>query len=271
MGKILTPTGKLIIESTGDILAIADTQVTSTSPTEHLDSLSKYIIEHKPAHLVHIGDHWDFESLSSYASLEEREGRRLAYDLSAGSTALAQITASITAYNKQAQANKKKLYKPTMDFLMGNHEYRLLRMIAAHPEFIGLIDLETLITSKGWRVHRFLDPLWIGDICFNHFMANAMSGRAVGGSIENKLNKFPHSFIHGHQQQFQYGRRQNMQGKPHFGVCAGSFYLHDEAYRGACNTEIRGFTHLKPFINRFDFLDHDVEFVSLERLMAKYR
>ena len=262
-----SPTGNIIRSPKGDILVIADTQVIPDAPLHHIHALARYIWKHKPAHIVHIGDHWDFESLSSYASVLEQEGRRLDDDLKAGRKALKIITDYINHRNK---IEKRKKYVPTLDFVFGNHENRLLRMVQENPRFLGLIDLETMITSLGWTTHKFLDPLWIGDICFNHFMPNPQSGRPVGGAIENKLNKFPHSFIHGHQQQFQYGRRQNLQGKPHFGACAGSFYMHDEAYRGACNTEIRGFLHLKPFTNRFDFLDHDVEFISLERLLSTY-
>jgi len=102
-------------------------------------------------------------------------------------------------------------------------------------------------------------------------MPAAASGKPVGGGIENKLNKFPHSFVHGHQQQYQFARRQNLMGKPHFGVCAGSFYMHDEDYRGANNTEIRGFAHLKSYTNRYDYKDNDVEFISLERLLMEHR
>lgn len=263
----LSPTGKATIDPEGDIIVIADTQVVKDAPLEHLHSLARYIWKHKPAHIVHIGDHWDFESLSFYATQEEKEGRRLVDDLRSGQRALKIITDYIDSRNR---IEKKKKYGPTLDFIMGNHENRLMRMVGANTHLLGLIDLESMIERLGWTVHKFLDPLWIGDICFNHFMPNPASGRPVGGGVENKMNKFPHSFVHGHQQQFQYARRQNMMGKPHFGVCAGSFYIHDEAYRGANNTEIRGFTHLKPFINRYDYLDHDVEFVSLERLLGTY-
>ena len=107
---------------------------------------------------------------------------------------------------------------------MGNHEKRLDRFIEENPVLDGSFDLKPFIESQGWSVHKMNEPVWIHDICFSHYMENAMSGRPVGGSMENKLNKFPHSFVHGHQQQYQYARRQNLQGKPHFGVCAGSFY-----------------------------------------------
>jgi len=250
-----------------DILVIADTQVDNNTPTEHLVSLSKYIWKNKPAHIVHIGDHWDLPSLSSYVTNAEKEGRRLKDDLEGGERALKLI---MEHPNQKNKSGKRVKYKPNLHFIMGNHENRLNRFIQDNPILTDMINIESLVEAEGWKVHNFLEPLFIEDICFIHFMPNPESGRPVGGSIENKLNKFPHSFVHGHQQKFQYGRRQNLKGKPHFGVCAGSFYMHDENYRGANNTEIRGFVHIKSFENRYGYPDHDVEFVSLERLIKQY-
>lgn len=251
-----------------DILVIADTQVTQDSPVDHLHALSRYIWKHKPKTIVHIGDHWDFESLSTFASAKEQEGRRLYDDLEAGFNAFRIIMSEVDELNAR---HKQTKYIPNKHFLMGNHENRLKRYIDSNPVLEGCFDLDSFISSQGWNVHNFLDPIWVDDIAFMHYLPSPMSGRPVGGSVENKLNKFPHSFVHGHQQQYQYGRRQNMQGKPHFGVCAGSFYMHDEDYRGpAGNTEIRGFVHMKSYQNRYDQLDHDVEFVSLERLLSNY-
>ena len=250
-----------------DVIVIADTQVDNDSPTDHLEALSRYIWKHKPSTIIHIGDHWDFPSLSTYASQMEAEGRRLYDDLEGGFNAFRLIMGYVDEKNK---TGKQVQYKPSKHFLMGNHEQRLKRYIDSHPVLEGCFDLSRFVEDQGWQVHPFNSPLWVHEICFNHYMENPMSGRAVGGSIDNKLNKFPHSFVHGHQQQFQYGRRQNLLGKPHLGVCAGSFYMHDEGYRGANNTEIRGFVHMKGFENRYGYNDHDVEFVSLERLLADY-
>lgn len=250
-----------------DIVVVADPQIDKHSPTLHLEAIGNYIWEHQPGTVVHIGDHFDFPSLSKYASGLEAEGRRLVDDLKSGMDALALITKAM--HDKNSKSHRKP-YRPDMHFCMGNHENRLCRYIGANPVLVGLVDLESMIGDLGWTVHEMNKPLFVHDICFSHYMENPQSGRAVGGSIENKLNKFPHSFVHGHQQQYQYGRRQNLLGKPHFGVCAGSFYMHDEEYRGANNTEIRGFVHLSAFKNRFGYLDHDVSFVSLERLLSQY-
>ena len=253
-----------------DILVIADTQVAPNTPTDHLKALSKYIWRHKPDHLVHIGDHWDFESLNTYASPLEQEGRRLYKDLQAGFDAFELIDEVTHTKNRKGKRGHKAEYRPTRDFLMGNHENRLARYIANNPCLEGCFDLEAFVRDQGWNVHPMNQPFWLYGIAFSHYMENAMSGRAVGGSMENKLNKFPHSFVHGHQQQYQFARRQNLQGKPHFGACAGSFYMQDEDYRGANNTEVRGFLHLKGYENRFGYIDHDVNFVSLERLLEEY-
>lgn len=253
---------------TGDIVVIADTQVTPTSSLVHIQALARYIWAHKPKAVVHIGDNWDFESLSSYAPELEREGRRLKDDLLAGARALDIITNYIKLKNKKA---KGKVYRPEFHFIMGNHENRLNRYVQNHPVLDGIIDLEEMITNAGWTVHEFLDPHWIDDVAFIHYLPNSASGRPIGGSAMNKLNKFPHSYVHGHQQQYQFERRQSMDGRPHFGVCAGSFYIEDEGYRGpAGNTEIRGFVHLKAFKNRYNFKDFDTDFVSLERLLANW-
>jgi hypothetical protein len=107
------------IEAQGDIVVIADTQVIKGAPIDHLTALAKYIWKHKPAHVVHIGDNWDFESLSFYASSLEKEGRRLVDDLQSGREALAIVSDYITKRNKKA---KQKKYEPTLDFIMGNHE-----------------------------------------------------------------------------------------------------------------------------------------------------
>jgi len=250
-----------------DIIVIADTQIDKDSPIDHLHALSKYIWKYKPEHIVHIGDHWDFPSLSSYASPSDSEGLRLLHDIESGLLAFKAIMSYTELRNRK---DKKKKYEPNKHFLSGNHENRLNKFIANQPVLEGIIDLKGMVEDEGWTFHEMCKPLWINDVAFNHYMENPMSGRPMGGSMESKLNKLPHSFCHGHQQQYQYARRQNLQGKPHFGVCAGSFYMHDEAYRGANNTEIRGFTHFKGFINRYGYQDYDVEFVSLERLLQEY-
>ena len=94
-----------------------------------------------------------------------------------------------------------------------------------------------------------------------------MTGRAVGGSMMNKLNKTTSSIVHGHQQQLQIEvRQQPHTNRNQIGVCAGAFYTHEEDYKGEQgNTHYRGFIHLK-----WDGTNYNVVPISIELLMKEF-
>ena len=67
------------------ILVIADTQCKSEEDLDYMLWVGKYIAYKKPDIIVHIGDHYDFPSLSSYdKGKSSSEGRRLNNDIEAG-------------------------------------------------------------------------------------------------------------------------------------------------------------------------------------------
>lgn len=66
-------------------LVIPDTQVKPNSPTDHLRWAGLYAAEKKPDVIVHIGDHFDMPSLSSWdVGKKSFEGRRYKDDIEAG-------------------------------------------------------------------------------------------------------------------------------------------------------------------------------------------
>src|SRR4029077_11239935 len=78
-------------------------------------------------------------------------------------------------------------------------------------------------------------------VSYSHYFANTHSGKPIGGSIDNRLNKIGRTFVQGHEQGLLLGLRQFPGNVTRHGVVAGSFYLHDEAYRGLqSNGEWRG-------------------------------
>ena len=59
------------------ILCIGDTQVKPGIDLGYLDRVGKYLVEKEPDIVVHLGDHWDLPSLSSYdVGKKSFEGRR---------------------------------------------------------------------------------------------------------------------------------------------------------------------------------------------------
>lgn len=148
-------------------LVIPDTQVRPGVPTRHLHWIGRYIVEKKPDVIIHLGDHWDFPSLSSYSRRLDLEGARVKADIDAGNDALDELTTPLLDYNEQRKRLKEKLYRPRMVMLRGNHEERLNRAIADNPQFQGLIGEFSFNDRRlGWEVHKFLAPVVIDGIVY---------------------------------------------------------------------------------------------------------
>lgn len=198
-------------------------------------------------------------SLSSYdRGKKAMEGRRYEDDIRAGSEAFALLDGCIR------EAAPK--WKPRKVFLFGNHENRIVRAAEDNAQFdgkIGLHDCDTL----DWERHGFLEPVWVDGVCYSHYFYNQNSGRPYGGSnVETRLKTIGHSFTMGHQQGLLYGVRSTMGGMQH-GLVAGSFYQHNEEYRGPQATgEWRGIVVCHEVADGH----YDPMFVSLDYLARRY-
>ena len=209
-------------------LIIPDTQVRKGVGTLHLDYASRAVIKYKPDVLIVIGDWWDMPSLSSYdhPGAKGVSGRRVKRDLDAGNEAFKRFADPIFAYIKA-----HKGWKPDCHFFFGNHEDRLTRAIHNDPKLEGLISLDDMETP-GFKRHDFLKIVSIDGVYYSHYFVNVNTGKAIGGSIQNRLAKIGRSFVQGHLQGFQYARQEYPGGLARNGLVAGSFYTHDEDYRG---------------------------------------
>jgi hypothetical protein len=255
-------------------LIIPDTQVRPGVPTDHFDWIGEAIREYKPDTVIHLGDHWDFASLSSYSKAKEAEGRRLAEDISAGNAALDRLAKAMAGY------------KCRKVILRGNHEDRLSRLVADNPKLEGAIGFHMLNDrAHKWEVVDYISPdnpgqIDIDGVRYAHFFKNPSSRFAVGGTISNRLAKIGTSFVQGHQQGLMRGDVPLATGLERRGIVAGSCYLHDEGYRGIANLHFRGIIVLNDlragsYIEMplpLDYLCRKYEKTSLPRfLQRKYR
>ena len=242
------------------ILVIADTQCKSEESLEYMKWIGKYIASKKPDILVHIGDHFDLPSLSSYdKGKSSSEGRRLHKDIEAGNLGFEYLNQYIDSILN---------YTPRKVFCLGNHEQRLDRYVDDNPELIGTLGTDKLHFAKyGWEVHPFLKPVEINGIFFVHYLANPMNGKPYGGNAMSILKTVGRSFVVGHKQCLDVAIRPTIDGKQQVGIVNGACYDHMEAYKGfSGNNHFRGITVLHEVDDGFA----TPMFVSLDYMKDKF-
>lgn len=251
-------------------ILVPDTQVTPGVPIDHLGWIGHYIVDEfarktEPLQVIHIGDHWDMHSLSSYDKGTLRsEGARYEDDIESGNLGFEKLSKPIEAERRKARKGLHP-WDIKLDFFFGNHEERVVRAYESNPEFFGKLDLSDMDT-RGWTTHDFLVPVLIDGIMYSHYFLNPANGRPVSGMMPTRLKTIGTSFTQGHQQGLVTGMYESMAGRRR-GIVAGSCYLHDEKYRGPqAAGEWRGIL----VCWQVEDGDYDLMEVSLDYLCRRY-
>lgn len=248
-----------------NIIVLPDTQCKPTVDSSYLKAVSNYIVEKQPDIIVHLGDHWDMPSLSSYdVGKKSFEGRRYLDDIKAGNDAMDLLLSSLNEHNERQRKNSKKLYNPRKVFLFGNHCNRINRAIENDPKIEGVIGYQDLKLS-GWETYDFLKVVTISGIAFSHFFVTGVAGRPAS-TASAQLNKVHQSCIAGHQQGLQIATGYRADGVRLTSVIAGSSYTHDEDYMGPQGNKnhwrgILDLRDVKP-TGEFDLLPISTEYLS---------
>ena len=212
-------------------LVIPDTQVKPGHPIDHLKWAGMYAAEKKPDVIIHIGDHFDMPSLSSWdVGKKSFEGRRYTDDIAAGIKGMELFLKPIREEQARLVKNKHKRWNPRLVFTLGNHENRIQRAIEGDAKLDGLIGYKDLkLEEMGWEVYDFLEVAVIDEICYSHYFTSGIMGRPVS-SARIMLTKKMMSCIMGHVQDrdIAYGRRAD--GTNILGLFSGIFYQNDEDY-----------------------------------------
>lgn len=247
-------------------VVIPDTQHGPGLRDHHLWWAGQYIHDQfggaraKRTRLIHLGDHWNMASLSSYDRKGGKlmEGRRYEADIEAGNDGFDALNTPIE--------DDPFLSK---DFFDGNHEDRVSRAINADAVMDGAMSLDHMnVEAWGWTRSGFLVPKELDGVTYAHYFANPSTGRPYGGqSMDTRLKTIGFSFTMGHQQGLKQGMRELTNGTRHRGLVAGSYYLHDEHYLGPQGNNVwRGIV----VCHQVEAGDYDVMEVSLDYLCRRY-
>lgn len=254
-------------------LIIPDTQVSEGVPLAHMRWVGEAIRRYKPDVVVHLGDHWDMPSASSWSApgSKDKEGARIYKDIEAGNEALEIMEEAMGDFQP-----KRKI------ILRGNHEHRLTRLIENDPKLEGAIGFHLFNDRDlGWEVVDYFNgspnAVDVDGVMYAHYFANPNTGKPISGTIQNRLSKIGSSFVQGHQQGLLQGNQQYATGLIRHGIVAGSCYLHDEPYKGMANAHWRGIVVLNE-VKRgqfcempltLDYLCKEYEGMGLARYMKR--
>lgn len=251
------------------ILVIPDTQQKPGVPNHFLGWIGKFIVDKRPDVVVHIGDHYDMPSLSSYdIGKKSFEGRTYKADIAAGNEAMDVLMAPLHELNDTQRRTKHTLYQPRLEFTPGNHENRIERVIESDRKLEGTVGFGDFnLKEHGWTVHPYLRPVEIGGVHFAHYFYNPMTGKPYGGMLQTRLKNVGFSFVMGHQQGKQQAEMHRSDGTVIRGLVVGSCYLHDEDYLGPqANNYWRGVVMLHQVKDG----NYDLMEVSLKYLEGRY-
>ena len=123
-----------------------------------MNVVKEFIKDFKPDYLVYGGDQEHFDTISYYNKNKPKltESKRLKKEYKAfQEDILNEIEARIPA-------RCKKFY------MMGNHEYRVERLIENSPQYEGFIEVENNLRLDDYTIIPFNEVFNIGDMYFTH-------------------------------------------------------------------------------------------------------
>ena len=249
-------------------MVLPDTQTKPGAPWDHMVWAGRYAVAKRPDVIVHLGDHWDFPSLSSWdKGKKAAENKRYWSDVLVGNAALAAFTAEIRKV-------KMTEWNPRLVILMGNHENRVERWLEEDPAMEGTIGYHHLNAGRlGWHVQPFLHPIEIDGIRYNHFFPRSASKRVTQTrrgqpNARVQVQREMASCTAGHLQGLDVHYEQ-VGDTVYRGVIAGSFYQHEEGYLDGAegNYHWRGLLMKNEVDGRGGY---DLTEVSMDFLRGKY-
>lgn len=244
-------------------LWIPDTQVKAGVPIEHVRWAAQYAIDRRPD-VIGFGNDWfDYPSLNNYElDFAGFRTRDFASDTLSGLHALDLFRSTLAT---------AKDYDPFLFFVEGNHDERFRRQFKYDARMRS-----SLRGPRSFVRECFPKAVWVpyGEIVqvdgihYTHAFFNPATSKPYGGSAVYKLTKLKFSYTQGHCQGKDTAEQFLVNGQVIRGLVAGSFYQHDEDYRGTSGN----LAHWRGMIYKHEVRDgnYDLLEVSMDYLRRAY-
>jgi hypothetical protein len=242
---------------------IPDPQVDPGRPIEHLRWAAQYALDKRPDVIVFGQDWWNFRSLNRHEmDHADYRTRDAAGDLLAGAHGLDLFMGTL-------EEGERDGYKPALFFQEGNHDALWWRTFITDQRLWRCYKGPSAFVAKYQQVYwsNLEEVVCIDGVHYSHYFTNPMTGRALGGTALHKLNKLKFSFTMGHQQGKDIAEQYLANGAVLRGCVAGSFYQHNEDYKGP-----QGNLHWRGLIYKHEVREgnYDLMEVSIDFLRRRY-
>ena len=254
-------------------LVIPDSHTHINDDLSRFLALGRLIVASKPDKINILGDFGEFGSLCYYTKPGglEREGMRIKDDIQACIDAYTLLMCPVDCYNRKQVKLRSKQYKPEVNFLEANHEYRLRRLAETDAVFEGLVDLKGhLKTVYPLNWYEYGDYAKVDGVLYTHVPFKFGSPiQSVVNTCGTALDLVDRSVVFGHTHRLEIKQKiREGSNKLITALNAGCFFSHLPKYVEKSNPNWwRGVVLLRVDEASGAF---DIETISLERLLAEY-
>jgi hypothetical protein len=235
-------------------MVVGDVHVAPGQSYRRLKWLGTMARELKVDRLIQGGDWNSYDSLCEARSLLERSEDRLKDELAATELSLREFHDGLGDY------------AVPLDVLGGNHDDRPSALADKAPWLEGVFDVWDAHRKRGWAVHKYLEPVRMNGILFQHYLTGRGTGRAISGMFHAKrlLERvnFQESVVVFHSHRLQWWMARHKMKTVH-GLVAGCYMEHREDYAGMDNDEWWSGVVLLRNVRDGDF---DIELWSIDRI-----
>lgn len=252
-------------------LVIGDYHTYKGDKMRRFDALSKLIANRQPDVIVFMGDQADMPSLCSYdKGRKEMVFKNVKDDIEALHKAEKHIFAEMFKLNERRSMLKRKHYKPFVVKILGNHEYRVQRLLDYEPQWEGSVSMDDFNTRLpiDEMVVPFKDFVEVDGVHYSHIWASGVMGRPFS-SARAMVSKRGVSCTMGDTHTLDVATLTKPNGCRIRGLVAGSFHDPDfESFAGpqVDNIWFNGVLYK----HNVDDGDYDLEEIQVNRLLKEY-
>lgn len=255
------------------VLVVGDAHVDEHQTLNRFDWLGQLIVDELPDQVILMGDFLTLNCFSAW-DLNKRqlmEGRRRSNELKAGNWALDFMLAPLTRLQEEQRRNKKKIYKPKLIYVEGNHEDRETRYLESKPELIGTVDYKKSLrlAARGFIHVPYRKYYQVYGVGFTHVPIAENNKPIYGAGIMTRALQMHAGsvvFAHTHALKLQ-GERLHGSSLYKQAFNCGCFYEHEEKWNEDAKKDYWKGVSLLEIYDEGEF---DVSPISMEQLKRRY-